>query len=159
MKILNIELHNFMSYKESKIDFFNIKVASIIGDNGSGKSSLLEAITYALFGITRAKKDDEICRNNEDCEVKIKFEIDNKAFTIKRIRKFEKSGKLQLFDSNDENITGTTTDETQKKIEGILNANYDTFVNSAFILQNKFDEFIKKTSSEKNQIFMSFLDI
>ena len=159
MRILRAKLKNFMSHNSTDIDLSNIKLAAIVGENGAGKSSILEALSYALFGITRMDTDDELCRNGNDLESNYTFELNNEIFNVVRSKKFGKSGKLSLF-RGDEKLTGTTMSETQDKIEKILNADYTTFINSAFIMQDEFNEFIiDRTSSEKDEILMSFLNI
>ncbi|MEN6523994.1 MAG: AAA family ATPase, partial [Anaerolineaceae bacterium] len=57
---ITLKLAGFLSYAEPvEIDFTNFDLACISGQNGAGKSSLLDAITWALFGIAR-KRDDSI---------------------------------------------------------------------------------------------------
>lgn len=159
MKILELHLNNFLSHKNTVINIANVKLAAITGNNGAGKSTILESITYALTGFTRAKTDDSLIRNDSDImSVKMFFEVDQKKLTINRTKKRGKTCKLQLLDGEND-ISGNSVAETQRKINTILNANYDTFVNSAFILQDKFDELIKKTPAQKDEILMSFLDI
>ena len=57
-----LSLRNFMCYREDAppLDFTGIHLACISGDNGHGKSALLDAITWALWGRARAKTDDEL---------------------------------------------------------------------------------------------------
>ena len=58
---IRLELTNFLSYRETTVlDFDGLDLACIAGHNGAGKSSLLDAITWALFGKSRSKSDDDI---------------------------------------------------------------------------------------------------
>ena len=77
---LRLRLHNFMSYGEDvpPLDFSQITTACMTGDNGHGKSTLLEAITWALWGQTRAKNIDDVVRLGQvDAEVEFEFELES----------------------------------------------------------------------------------
>ena len=58
---LKLRLSNFMCYRdEQTLDFSGIHLACLTGDNGHGKSALLDAMTWALWGRARARRDDEL---------------------------------------------------------------------------------------------------
>ena len=58
---LKLQLRNFMCYRDPTVlDFTGIHLACLTGDNGHGKSALLDAITWALWGKARARHDDEL---------------------------------------------------------------------------------------------------
>ena len=76
MIINNIRLENFRSHKNTEIDF-NQGISLILGENGAGKSSILEAISYTLFKDTNSKIDDLIRKPQDDNDV-----IDKMLVTI-----------------------------------------------------------------------------
>src|SRR5437764_454581 len=58
---IHLKLKNFLSYREeTELDFSTIRIACLSGDNGSGKSALLDAITWAIWGKTRASNDRDV---------------------------------------------------------------------------------------------------
>ena len=64
--ITSIELGDFLAHSDTKIDFDN-GVTVFVGDNGSGKSSIIDAITYALFGKhTRGKPNKKIIKRGSN---------------------------------------------------------------------------------------------
>ena len=86
---LSLRLRNFMSYGEQvpPLDFAPITTACLTGDNGHGKSALLDAITWALWGQTRAKSVDDIVRlGQEECEVEFVFDLEGDRYRVLRKR-------------------------------------------------------------------------
>lgn len=161
MRLIRIILHNFTSHKDTTIDLSKVRLAAITGPNGAGKSSILEAITWVLFGETsKFEVDDDIIEENSDNVVAtLVFEIDNVTFTATRSKKRGKSAKLKLL-KGEEDIGGTgSIAEIERKITEILNAKYETFIYSVLISQGNFDQFLKLGSADTNSVFMSFLDI
>ena len=59
---IQLKLRNFMAYQQAALEFQGIHLAALTGENGAGKSSLLDAITWVLWGKARAKRDDELIR-------------------------------------------------------------------------------------------------
>ena len=84
MQLKKIKLKNIRSYQEEEIEF--AKGSTLLsGDIGSGKTTILLAIEFALFGLQPGQKGTSLLRNGEEeGEVKIEFEVDNKEITIER---------------------------------------------------------------------------
>ncbi|MFC1651673.1 AAA family ATPase [Patescibacteria group bacterium] len=162
---LNIKIKNFMSYgeREESLDFSKFEVASLTGPNGAGKSSLLEAITWVLWGKARATNDEELVHNGqEEMEVEIEFSINDKKFratrrrtpksSILRLERFEKD---EFYDISEDSIK-----ETQEKLTTeILRMPYEVFINSAFLRQNRADEFTVKSPSKRKEILGEILGL
>src|SRR5512146_2279364 len=67
------------------LNFGGIHVASICGDNGAGKSSIVDAITWALWGKTRARTDDDLIRQGEaSMEVRFDFRVSGQVYRVVR---------------------------------------------------------------------------
>ena len=89
-------IENFMSYDKAEIDFINLHKVLIVGaeidgdpshSNGVGKTNLLNAIGWAIWGESRAKTIDENVNWNKDfCSVSVEFEHDGKDCSITRTR-------------------------------------------------------------------------
>ncbi len=163
-----LKIKGFLSYKEEQtLDFRKFNLAVISGDNGYGKSSILDAIVFALFGVARGLKSDlksVVNRNADELIIELIFKEKGETFRIKR--RINKDGKSQVileqFDpviESFKNISENTIRETDKQIESIINFTYDAFITSSFILQGQADYFTAKTPSEKVEVLRELINL
>jgi len=100
--ITSVELGNFLSHSDTKLELDN-GVTVFVGNNGSGKSSIIDAITFALFGKhTRKSNKGLIKRGTNQCYTKVIFSINGKEYHAER--KIDTKGTLSATYS--ENING-----------------------------------------------------
>jgi DNA repair protein SbcC/Rad50 len=167
---VTLHLHNFMSYGEDvpPLDFSQISTACVTGDNGHGKSALLDAITWALWGQTRAKSLDDVVRLGQDeAQVEFVFDLEEARYRVIRKRSLrtragQSSLELQGYDPEKNqyrSLSGNSIRETEAKISQILHMDYETFINSVFILQGKADEFTVKRPGERKRILAGILGL
>ncbi|MHB8132917.1 MAG: SbcC/MukB-like Walker B domain-containing protein [Anaerolineaceae bacterium] len=162
---VQIQIEGFLSYQSpATINFESIHLACISGSNGAGKSSILDAITWVLFGIARSRSDDVINQNSKSASVNLTFKYEAQTYKIQRIKEREKPVILELFvfDENGDRwrvLTEHNSTETQKKIVSILRLDYETFINASFFLQGKADQFTILKPSERKEILASILGL
>jgi DNA repair protein SbcC/Rad50 len=161
-----ISVRNFMCYRTGiDIDLRGVRVACLSGENGAGKSALLDSITWALWGKARVNSDRElIALNTTEMEVTFGFELHDQEFRVTRRRSRGGAGQLSLdLQTLDgarwRTISGATARETQRAIDRLLKLDYDTFINSAFILQGRADEFTTKTPALRKQTLAEILNL
>ena len=158
-----LTLQNFLSYQQASIDFKGLHTACICGANGAGKSSLLEAITWSIWGKTRANSEEDVI-NAGAKNTRIDFEFCYNQQTYKVIRTRKRGGGTTLdFQVRNEDkftsISGKGVRATQKIIIDTLRLDYDTFINSAYLRQGKADEFMNRTASERKEILAELLKL
>ncbi len=151
-------------------------LACIAGANGAGKSSILDAITWVLFGQGRKRDESLINTQSEAAEVTLVFAYEGNLFRVMRANPRGKTGVLEfhiaqssdpLSENNHEALvidswkplTEHTTRATQSCIEETLRLDYDTFINAAFFLQGKADQFTQQRPGDRKRILASILGL
>lgn len=168
---IRLELTNFLSYRETaELDLRGIHLATISGLNGAGKSSILDAITWALFGKNRSKSDDDVvnrtaARNGDTAQVVLDFMLEKVVYRVIRRKKAGRTMVVEFQVAADaeakewKSLTMARRRETDNVIEELLRMNYDTFTNASFLLQGKADEFTTKTAGQRKEILADLLGV
>lgn len=159
-----LEIKNFTSYKDTIIDFTLLgDIFCVIGENGSGKSSIIDMITTALFyrarGVdNRGSGMEELINNDADFfEVNFQFEMNNESYQIIR-RKFRNGAHELEFYINGANHS-EKINETQEKINKIIKMDYDTFLDTICIGQGQSGRFMEKKPNERKDVFVQVLGL
>ena len=167
---LKLSVRNFLCYRNDvpPLDLQGVHVACLCGANGHGKSALLDAMTWCLWGQARTGSRNHnslIAYGETECRVELDFQAKAQSYRAIRRRRSAGQGRteLDLFILDDADqpraITGNTLNETNARIRNLVGMDYDTFVNSAFLLQGRSDEFTRKTPSERKEILSSILGL
>lgn len=173
---VKLALKNFLSYGEDvpPLDFTQFHIACLSGKNGKGKSALLDALTWAVWGEGRKasqekKADNSLLRiGQKDMQVEFVFDLEGDRYRI--IRNYSITGKssrsgleFQVREQKENNeyvsLTCPSLRKTQEKITKTLRIDYQTFINSAFILQGRIDEFSRKSARERKEILSEILGL
>ena len=168
---IKLALRNFMCYRDNvpPLHFDGIHTACICGNNGNGKSALIDAMTWALWGKTRAKSDDDLIHSGQtEMGVEFDFAVGEQPYRI--IRKHSKpkrrgrSGQTILeFQVTTEDgfrsISGDSVTQTQQKIIDVLHMDYTTFINSAFLRQGHADEFTNQPPTKRKEVLANILGL
>jgi len=181
---ISLSISGFLSYRDPvEIDFTSFSLACIAGANGAGKSSILDAITWTLFGLARKRDDSIINLQSEIAEVSLIFTYETNHYRVTRTNPRNKSAFLEfhILQTSDQSSTNSdqglvtaheslltgdwkplterTQRATQTRIEETLRLDYETFVNAAFFLQGKADQFTQQRSSDRKRILASILGL
>jgi exonuclease SbcC len=166
---VRLELHNFLAYCDpDPLNLEGIHVACISGENGAGKSSLLDAITWALWGKARsASADDLIHQHRRETRVSLEFEMGGVRYLVVRQRSIEKKTplsllELQAFDPGAgdwRSLSEHSLRATQDRIDALLRLDYDTFVNSAMLAQGHADEFTARQPAQRIDVLAGILGL
>lgn len=173
-----LTLANFMCYRAASdveaptLCFDGLHVVCLSGENGAGKSALLDAITWALWGEARVADDDLISQGASEMFVDLEFCLGPQRYRVRRARQRGRVGKrggqtpgksqLDLFAQDGERwrpIGENGVRETQQQINALLHMSYQTFINASFLLQGRADEFTARTPAERKQVLADILDL
>ena len=158
-----------MSYSQGEIDFSGIHVSCLIGANGAGKSSLLDAVTWTVWEEGRARTDELIKLGRDEMSCELEFFMEDELYRVyrSRTRAYKNSqGKsnleFQIFNPTVKSWTSlsmSSTRQTQDLIIKTLKMDYETFINSVYLRQGKADEFTVKKPNERKQILADILGL
>ncbi|CAG1022364.1 Nuclease SbcCD subunit C [Patescibacteria group bacterium] len=172
MKILNLHFKNINCLEgETRIDFTdalfaNTGVFAITGPHGSGKSSVLDAITLALYGETfRFNKPAAhvMTKQTSDCFAVIEFSLGadtyQSGWRVEKIGDEFKPAQMQLMNLNTGNILATTPAQVCQQMTDITGMNFRNFTRAVLLAQGDFAAFLNALDNERVDILekmMSF---
>ena len=167
---LKLSVRNFLCYRDdvAPLDLRGVHVACLCGANGHGKSALLDAMTWCLWGQARTGGQNYnalIAYGETECRVELDFLARGQAYRVIRRRRSSGQGRTEvdLFALNDADqprpMTGNTVRDTNAGIQRLVGMDYDTFVNTAFLMQGRSDEFTRKTPSDRKEVLSSVLGL
>ena len=168
---VRLALKNFMCYRDNvpPLSFEGIHIACLCGDNGNGKSAIFDAMTWALWGKSRARNDDDLIHlGQSEMEIELKFVSGEQQYRVIRKHAMKPSKaragqtvlEFQIAGNGTfRSISGNSLMETQQKIIDVLNLDYETFKNSAFLRQGHADEFSIKRPGERKEVLANILGL
>jgi exonuclease SbcC len=169
---VRLKLRNFLSHDHSVINFNNFNSALIFGiyndnadeSNGTGKSAILEAISWVLFDKARHKKKDGVVKRDASaCFVMYDFIIGKQLYRIIRKRNKVVSETDVTFEqwngTKYESIDCDTNTATDHKIIQTINFTHDVFINSIYVKQGDISRFTESTPSKRKDILKSLLKL
>jgi exonuclease SbcC len=159
-----LKISGFLSYQEPvELSFDDFDLACISGANGAGKSSLLDAITWVLFGQARKRDDSLINSHSNGAEVIYDFQYEGDTYRVQRSKVPGKSTLLDFYILGSREkwrtLSERTLRETESRIEETLRMDFDTFTNASFFLQGKADQFAQQRPGDRKRILGSILGL
>lgn len=165
MQIKEIKAHNFRSYEQLDLKLNKLGLTLLTGgakgntdnsdSNGFGKSSLVYALIYALYGqLPDGSKGDDVIKNDvgKNCYAQVIFEHGGHNYKISRYRKDSKHHNKVLVSRDKKDITLSTNKETDQLIIDTLGFGFDTLLNSLVFSPEKLNSFINATDKNRKQI-------
>ncbi|WP_458404782.1 AAA family ATPase [Methanobrevibacter sp.] len=161
MIFTKLKLNNFKSHEHTVISF-DKGISVIVGENGAGKSTILEAISFALFKQHTAKKIDDLVRNNApSMSVELEFSSNNRDYKIVREKKSNLKSSIYKKTSSESGYVHICTGdkEVATEIRQILDIDSDLFLNAIYIRQGEIAELVDKTPAEKKLLIGKLLGL
>lgn len=165
--IERVELLNFISHKDSRIEFGE-GVTVFIGKNGSGKSSVIDAITYALYGEHTRSSNRNIVRygasnaavilefTHKEKRYRVERRVDSKGNLESAVLKYYDGDKLKTEVAGERRQFG---ESISKRIEEILGLDYNKMKVAGIIQQGEIDRIIEFKPKEFKELINSIIGI
>jgi len=161
MRPLKLVVQGFKPFKDkqeidfSKLDFFVIK-----GPTGGGKSSILDAVYFALFGgslYDLRKQDELINRNAGGFYIDFTFSVGGKVYRIERRKLRNKTGEFRFFENNVRRAI--KSDAFKREIKRILGVDAEQFKRIFLLPQGKYSDFLHSAPKDRRKLIVSLLDL
>jgi exonuclease SbcC len=158
MRPREITLRGFRSYSdEVTFDFTGRSLVGIVGPIGSGKSSILDAISFALYGKTpriEGATKALINQRHDSLHVSMTFEVDGAVWKAVRVLRRTGAAAHTLYrveDGEDHEVTDKARDMGER-IEEILGLDFEAFRRSVLLAQNQFAGFLEAAGGDRNKV-------
>jgi exonuclease SbcC len=179
MKIIRILMQNFGPYVNEDIDFTELNQQRLFlleGKTGCGKSTIIEAIVFALYGKDSKGRDEDVRRNSaptgENATVTLDFEVEEVSYRVIRSPKMtdRETGKklkdqkvtLAEIDADGNVIAGRTWDavkEVGRAIKDIIHLSVDQFTRIVVLPQGQFSKFLRSKSDERQALLEAIFPV
>lgn len=164
MKLRYMELHNYRKFRDAKVEFPD-GVVAIVGQNGTGKTTLLEAVTWALFGnessVVRDGKEGVMSTGTslgDDCTVLLEFELGGDGYKLVRSMK----GKMLKVDASLEangEVVATGDSAVTEAIISRLGMDHKAFFVSVFAKQKDLNALANLRPAERKKLVLRMLGV
>ncbi len=167
MRPVRLEMKGFGAFREKTVvDFSDLELAAFVGVTGSGKSTIIDGITFALFGVV-ARYDDRravapaINQMVPEARVSFEFEVDNKRYTAVRVARRNEKGastkEARLEHASD--VLAGRASEMDQAVEEVLGLDFDRFTKTVVLPQGRFAAFLHDKPSDLQELLRQLLDL
>jgi len=157
-----LKWRNFLSTGNqfTEVNFQDAKTNLIVGTNGSGKSTILDALTFVLYNkpfrkINKPQLANSV--NEKDCLVEIEFDVGKREYKV--VRGIKPNVFEIWIDGSKEDQDAAAQDQQKKLEESILKLNYKSFTQTVILGSATFVPFMQLTSANRREIVEDLLDI
>ncbi len=162
MLLKTLILRNYRKYKNANVEFPD-GVIGIIGLNGVGKTTLIEAIGWVLLGHHAARTTKELIKRegasaNEACSVALEFELEGDGYKVVR----EMSGKTLVPKASlviNGNLITNNAEEVTRVIEERIGMDHQSFFTSVFARQKELNALSTMKAAERKKLVLRMLGI
>ncbi len=164
MRPIKLEFRGLRSYREAtQIDFSDLDLFAIIGDTGAGKSTVIEALSLALYGRKTwsggSNLEELIADGENTMAIELTFLAEGNEWTVTRSRHRNSSAPINKLECR---ATGEKVDGNRlvnERVEELLGLDHSQFVRAVVLPQGRFDELLQSTRTERNKILRSIFGL
>lgn len=166
MRPVRLALQGFTTFRtmSEPIDFSDVDVFALTGPTGSGKSSIVDAMCFALYGsvprLDRGKVEPVISLGAQEARIFFEFTVDGLPYTIARVVKRTKTGATTAeatLEGGSEVVAGA--DQVTEAVEDLLGLPFEDFTRSVVLPQGEFAAFLHDKPSRRQDLLRRLLDL
>lgn len=166
MRPLRISMKGFGAFqKPSDIDLSDVDLVALVGPTGSGKSTIIDAITFALYGTVARYEDNRLVapainQTSNEARVSLDFELDGQVLTATRIVRRTTSGGATTREARLErggNVLAGDATSMSQEVEGLLGLDVEQFNRTVVLPQGKFATFLHDKPSDRQSTLVRLL--
>lgn len=159
MRPLELVIQGFRSFEERvELNWRGRRLVGIVGPIGSGKTSILDAVAFALYGKTPVfeRENKTLIRHGaKSARVELAFEVEDEAWRVIRVIRLKGTSQhaLQKLDARGVGATVSERErEVNEKVQGLLGLDFQTFCRSVLLAQNRFAEFLNASPGDRDRV-------
>ncbi|MGH8951992.1 MAG: AAA family ATPase [Acidimicrobiia bacterium] len=162
-------LEGFLAYRHRvEIDFEDADLFVLSGPTGSGKSSVIDGMTFALYGTIPRLEDRRsvspvISAQADRARVSFRFSVGDETYTAVRLVERTKTGarvtEARLQQGTDEVVLAGTADDVTAEVTRLLGLTYDHFIKAVVLPQGAFSDFLTDRPRERQALLKALLDL
>jgi exonuclease SbcC len=164
---VELSIAGFTAYRDDvTIDFRDTDLFALTGPTGSGKSSIVDAIVFALYGsvpryLNKNMVEPVIALGKNEARIRFDFTAGSNSYTVVRVVRRTKNGattaEARLEHGGDPVASGA--DEVTRKVEEILGLTYEHFIKAVVLPQGEFARFLHDTKGKRQELLRELLDL
>ncbi|WMT48830.1 MAG: AAA family ATPase [Thermoplasmatales archaeon] len=160
MIIENVKMENFLSHSHSDVNL-GTGINIILGQNGSGKSSIFEAIKVAFFGQGESERKRVVSYNSTMANIQVRFRIGTHEYEVyrqienKKDRETTRSAALLM----DGQKLAEGASAVSNEIQNIMGISKSAFINSIYVDQGQIDSLVKESPAERKDVFNEIIGL
>jgi exonuclease SbcC len=183
MRPLRLLLDGFGTYRtETDIDFTDVDFFALVGPTGSGKSTVIDALCFALYGTVPRWDNEKEVRNAlapsaNACRVSLIFELSGERYVAVRSLQRDKNGRVttkaarlerldpsippdaplaEILEASAEQLA-EGPDNVKTRVQDLLGLSYEHFTQSVLLPQGGFSEFLRATPANRQRLLVELL--
>jgi len=161
VRLISLTLHNFRKFKDAEINFPD-GIIGFVGNNGTGKSTIIEAIGWAIYGNKASRTPKEQIKRqgagkHEDCWVRLQFEMGGNHYEVIRIigKNLSTDARVKVNGL----ISASSTNAVTSFLEKRIGMDYDSFYTSIVAKQKELNALSDKSPAERKKSMLKMLKI
>ncbi len=164
MRPVRLELEGFTSFAgRSEIDFADLDLFAITGPTGAGKTSLLDAILYALYGYTPRLGEKEVERllhiGSKSLHVSLTFSMLGKQYRVTRVRKRVTEAKFEEWEAGEWLSQAGGVRDVDRRVGELLGLDFEGFTRAVILPQGEFDNFLRSDPKQRTEMMKDLLGL